>query len=116
MIKAKKMITLTFPDGNKKDYNKGVTGIQVAENIAKSLAKEAIAMSLDGNQKDINDNITSDSKISIITTKSEEGLEIMRHTLAATSNPCDNSTMEELVEPAIDEALVVGATNAPGSA
>ena len=34
MIKAKKMITLTFPDGNKKDYNKGVTGIQVAENIA----------------------------------------------------------------------------------
>ena len=83
MIKAKKIITLTFPDGNKKDYNEGVTGIEVAENIAKSLAKEAIAMSLDGNQKDINDKITSNSKISIITTKSEEGLEIMRHTLAA---------------------------------
>jgi len=83
MIKTNKMITLTFPDGNKKDYNEGVTGIQVAENIAKSLAKEAIAMSLNGNQKDINDKITSDSKISIITTKSEEGLEIMRHTLAA---------------------------------
>ena len=83
MKKTKNMITLTFPDGNKKDYNEGITGIQVAENIAKSLAKEAIAMSLDGNQKDINDKITSNSKISIITTKSEEGLEIMRHTLAA---------------------------------
>ena len=36
-------------------------------------------------------------------------------TLAPTSIPCDNSTIEELVEPAIEEALVVGATNASGS-
>ncbi len=83
MNKVENMITLTFPDGNKKDFPKGVTGIQVAENISKSLTKEAIAVSLDGQQKDLSDKINNNSKISIITTKTDEGLEIMRHTLAA---------------------------------
>ena len=76
-------ITITFPDGNKRIYDKGVSGYQIAESIAKSLAKEAIAVSVDGVQKDLNDNIYTDSSISIITINTDEGLEIMRHTLTA---------------------------------
>src|SRR6056300_1584787 len=79
----KNNITITFPDGNKRDYEKGVTGFHIAESIAKSLAKEAIAINMNGIQKDLCDKINSDSNISIITINSDEGLEIMRHTLTA---------------------------------
>ena len=76
-------IIITFPDGNIREYDKGITGYQIAESIAKSLAKMAIAISVDGVQKDLSDTIDSDSSISIITIDNEEGLEIMRHTLTA---------------------------------
>ena len=76
-------ITITFPDGKTKEYEKGITGYEIAESIAKSLAKIAIAISVDNVQKDLSDSITSDSSISIITLDHDEGLEIMRHTLTA---------------------------------
>ena len=76
-------ITITFPDGKTKEYDKGITGYEIAESIAKSLAKIAIAISVDNIQKDLSDSINSDSSISIITLENEEGLEIMRHTLTA---------------------------------
>ncbi|MDB9762323.1 threonine--tRNA ligase [Alphaproteobacteria bacterium] len=76
-------ITITFPDGKTKEYEKGITGYKIAESIAKSLAKIAIAVSVDNVQKDLSDSIISDSSISIITLDHDEGLEIMRHTLTA---------------------------------
>ena len=76
-------INITFPDGNKREFEKGITGYQIAESIAKSLAKEAIAINIDGIQKDLCDKIDSDSSISIITINTDEGLDIMRHTLTA---------------------------------
>ena len=76
-------INITFPDGNKREFEKGITGYQIAESIAKSLAKEAIAINIDGVQKDLCDQIASDSSISIITINTDEGLDIMRHTLTA---------------------------------
>ena len=76
-------ITITFPDGKTKEYDKGITGYEIAESIAKSLAKIAIAVSVDNIQKDLSDSINSDSSISIITLENDEGLEIMRHTLTA---------------------------------
>ena len=76
-------ITITFPDGKTKEYEKGITGYEIAESIAKSLAKIAIAVSVDNVQKDLSDSIISDSSISIITLDHDEGLEIMRHTLTA---------------------------------
>ena len=76
-------ITITFPDGKTKEYEKGITGYEIAESIAKSLAKIAIAVSVDNIQKDLSDSINSDSSISIITLENDEGLEIMRHTLTA---------------------------------
>lgn len=76
-------ITITFPDGASREYASGVTGLEVAESIAKSLAKAAIAVTVDGEQRDLSDPITGDATLSIIKLDSDEGLEIMRHTVTA---------------------------------
>ena len=74
---------ITLPDESIKELPKGVTGLDVAESIGPGLAKSAIAVSIDGIQKDLSDPIDSDCSLSVITIDSEEGLEIMRHTIAA---------------------------------
>lgn len=79
----KDMITITLPDGATREYNSGVTGMEIAESISKSLAKASVAVTVDGQQRDLSDPIMSDAKLSIITLDSDEGLEIMRHTVAA---------------------------------
>ena len=82
MNKEKKII-ITFPDGNKKFFKNGINGKEISESIAKSLAKKAIAIVVNNKQKDLVDPILEDSSISIITLDTEEGIEIMRHTLTA---------------------------------
>lgn len=76
-------ITLRFPDGSERQYPAGTTGLDVAGSIAKSLAKAAIAVKIDGEQRDLSDPITAGGSIEIIKLDSDEGLEIMRHTVAA---------------------------------
>ena len=76
-------IIITFPDGNKRDYISGVTGLGIAESISKSLSKKAVAISINGITKDLCDSINCDSSISIITIDSVQGLDVMRHTLTA---------------------------------
>ena len=77
------MPKITFPDGRIENFKKNVTGDLIAQSISKSLSKKAIAIIVDGVQKDLCDYIDQDASISIITINSPEGLEIMRHTLAA---------------------------------
>ena len=47
------MPTITLPDGNNLDFSKNVTGLEVAEKISKSLAKQAMVISVDGELKDL---------------------------------------------------------------
>ena len=82
MINEKK-ISITLPDGSKRKYNEGVNGALIAKDISISLSKKAVAVNINGEQRDLSDSITKDSSISIITIDSKEGLEIMRHTLTA---------------------------------
>lgn len=77
------MIKITLPDGSERSYKSGVRGIDIAEDIAKSLAKAAIAVKVNGVQKDLVDPITTDADLQILTMKDEESLEIMRHTVTA---------------------------------
>lgn len=79
----KKEIQITLPDGAKRSYPQGTTGFEIAESISKSLAKAAVAVTVDGAQRDLCDPINDDAKLSILTLDSEEGLEIMRHTVTA---------------------------------
>ncbi|KRW93589.1 threonine--tRNA ligase [Paracoccus sp. MKU1] len=76
-------ISLTFPDGNARDYPAGVTAAEVAASIAPSLAKNAISASLDGRHIDLQWPITASGRIAINTMKdSEPALELIRHDLA----------------------------------
>ena len=76
-------MNITLPDGSVRDLKPGSTGQDLANHIGPGLAKAAIAVSVNGIQKDLSDPINEDSEVSIITIDSEDGLEIMRHTLTA---------------------------------
>ena len=78
-----KTISITLPDGASREYAAGVTGLEIAEDISKSLAKAAVAVTVDGEQRDLSDPIQNDAALAIITLDSDEGLEIMRHTVTA---------------------------------
>ncbi|TWI38273.1 threonine--tRNA ligase [Paracoccus sulfuroxidans] len=76
-------ISLTFPDGNSRDYPAGVTAAEVAASIAPSLAKNAISAQVDGKHVDLQWPITASGTISINTMKDEgPALELIRHDLA----------------------------------
>jgi threonyl-tRNA synthetase len=76
-------ISLTFPDGNVRHYDAGVTPAAVAASIAPSLAKAAISAQLNGAHWDLQWPIPSDAKISINTMKDDSAaLELIRHDLA----------------------------------
>ena len=76
-------ISLTFPDGNSRDYPAGITAAQVAESIAPSLAKRAISASLDGRHIDLAWPIATSGAISIHTMKDQaQALELIRHDFA----------------------------------
>ncbi|NJO21896.1 MAG: threonine--tRNA ligase [Sphingomonadales bacterium] len=75
-------ITLTFPDGAKKPYPAGTTGLAVAEGISKSLAKRTVAMTLDDVLSDLADPIGTDAAIRFISRTDPEALELIRHDAA----------------------------------
>ena len=76
-------ISLTFPDGNQRSYDAGVTPAEVAASIAPSLAKAAISAQVNGKHWDLQWPITTDATISLNTLKDEApALELIRHDLA----------------------------------
>ena len=76
------MITLTFPDGAQREYEPGITGREVAEGIAKSLAKRTVAMALDGEVVDLADPIARDARIEFLSREDPRALELIRHDCA----------------------------------
>ncbi len=76
------MPIITLPDGKNFDFSKKITGLEVAEKISKSLAKQAMVISVDGELKDLNYILDKDCSIEIFTSKNKEGLETIRHDTA----------------------------------
>ena len=76
------MLNITLPDGKKLTFEKKVSGIKIAEKISKSLAKEALVMSVDGNLKDLSFEIEKDCSVKILTAKDKDGLDTIRHDTA----------------------------------
>ena len=76
------MPIITLPDGNNIDFPNKVTGLEVAEKISKSLAKQAMVISVDGELKDLDFLIENDCSVKIFTSKNPEGLETIRHDTA----------------------------------
>ena len=84
VLRGKKMslINITFPDGNEEEFDKGVSGYDVAKFISEGLANNALAIKVDGTLKDLNSTLTKDSQVQIITFKDNEGKDILRHSAA----------------------------------
>ena len=76
------MIELSFPDGSKKQYNAGVTGLEIATGISPQLAKAALAIKVDDDVEDLSRPIEKDAKISILTWDDPEGKHTFWHTSA----------------------------------
>ena len=76
------MPNITLPDGKQLSFSESVTGFQLAEKISKSLSKQALIISVDGQLKDLDFKIEKDSKVRIFTSKDKEGLETIRHDTA----------------------------------
>jgi threonyl-tRNA synthetase len=76
------MVALTFPDGARRDYPTGTTGLDIAKGISPSLAKRTVAMALDGTLADLSDPIERDAKIEFISHDEPRALELIRHDAA----------------------------------
>src|ERR1700728_2378430 len=75
-------VTLTFPDGARREYPKSTTGLEIAKGISPSLAKRTVAMALDGELADLNDPIENDAKIELVNRDDPRALELIRHDAA----------------------------------
>ena len=76
------MVALTFPDGARREYPNGITGLDIAKGISPSLAKRTVAMALDGALADLSDRIEKDAKIEFVSREDPRALELIRHDAA----------------------------------
>ena len=76
------MPNIKLPDGNKIEFSKSITGLDIAKKIGKTLSKQALIMSVDGKLKDLSYEIKKDSNVKIITSKDEDGVDTIRHDTA----------------------------------
>jgi threonyl-tRNA synthetase len=76
------MPKIQLPDGSDRHYDTPVTGAAIAADISRSLARDAVAIRVNGQQWDLTRELDGDASIEIITRDSDEGLEILRHDAA----------------------------------
>jgi len=75
-------VTISLPDGSRREFDGPVTGADIASDIGPGLAKTALAMRLNGEQADLSLLITEDADVAIITRQDEDALELLRHDCA----------------------------------
>lgn len=76
------MPKITLPDGSERQFDAATRGADIAASIGKSLARDAVAVRVDGELWDLGRDIESDAAIEIVTRESDEGLELLRHDAA----------------------------------
>ena len=76
------MVAITLPDGSVRDYDGHITGEQVAASIGPGLAKAAVIVKVDGEQRDLSYVIKQDASLQIVTRDHEDALEVLRHDCA----------------------------------
>ena len=76
------MIHITLPDGSIKPFENIPTGLDVAKSISEGLARNCVAMEIDGRLVDLYQDIPQDASVRLITTKDPEALEVLRHSAA----------------------------------
>lgn len=103
-----KQVTIKYPDGSEHPFPAGSTGMDVANAISRGLAKEAVAIKIDGEVRDLSAPINSDAEISILTFKNDEGKQVFWH---STAHIMAQATLEHFpnaklaIGPPIDEGF-----------
>ena len=72
-------ILITFPDGSKKEYPKGITPLEIAQEIGGRIAREALAAKVNGKLVDLTFRIEEDAELLLLTFRDPEGREVYRH-------------------------------------
>ena len=80
--KKNKMIKITFPDKSVREYEEGVTGLQIAESISSRLAQEVVACGVNGQTTELNRPICEDAEVVLYKFEDEEGKHAFWHTSA----------------------------------
>ena len=112
------MITITLPDGSSREYPASVTGFQVASDISEGLARNALAVTVDGELFDIKRPIGKDASIRIITFDDPEGKEIFWHSSAHILAQAVTELFPDAlltIGPAIDQGFYYDIDHAPFS-
>ena len=76
------MVKITFPDGSVREYNEGVTGLQIAESISSRLAQDVLACGVNGETVDLNRPINEDANFVLYKWEDEQGKHAFWHTSA----------------------------------
>ena len=76
------MIKITFPDGSVREYNEGVTGLQIAESISSRLAQDVLACGVNGEIYDLGRPISEDAEVVLYKWEDEQGKHAFWHTSA----------------------------------
>ena len=76
------MPEITLPDGSVRQFDAATSGAEIAASIGKSLARDAVAVRVDGELFDLTREIDTDSAIAVVTRDSDDGLELLRHDAA----------------------------------
>ncbi|MDJ0809235.1 MAG: threonine--tRNA ligase [Desulfobacterales bacterium] len=110
------MVNITLPDGSAKQFDDIPSGLDVARSISEGLARDCVAMEIDGETIDLYRPIEKDAAVKLITTRDPEGLEIMRHSAAhvmaqAVLRVCDKAQLT--IGPVIEDGFYYDIDMAP---
>jgi len=112
-------VKITFPDGAVKEFPAGVTPLEIANGISKSLAKKSVSGKLNGHYVGMNDGINEDGEFSLITKDDAEGTQLLRHSvshlLAQALNRLYPDQIHYGVGPAIDNGFYYDTDKVEGS-
>ncbi|MFM0794225.1 threonine--tRNA ligase [Streptococcus suis] len=111
------MLKITFPDGAVREYQAGVTTVEIAESISKSLAKKALAGKFNGKLIDTTRAIEVDGTLEIVTPDHEDALDILRHSAAHLFAQAARRLFPDIklgVGPAIQDGFYYDTDNAAG--
>ena len=76
------MINITLPDGSRQTYEVPIVAMDLAQSIGARLARDAVAVRVNDDLRDMSDRIEADAHIEVITANQQEGIEVMRHSCA----------------------------------
>jgi threonyl-tRNA synthetase len=76
------MPVFTLPDGSAREFDAPITGAELAASIARSLARDAVCIKVDGELLDLTRTLETDAAVEIVTRTTEDGLELLRHDAA----------------------------------